>query len=154
MTTRRILKRRPPFGADREHLHHIFLLAGFTVSETVAIMAAISLLGVGVGLAGTYLQVPDTMMLAGFLFLGALYFWMIMHSWSVMRFLRYSINRRTSVIDRRVMPDRRMHSNVTHLGPERRRLQATRHGEERPRPGQEPSGGRDLRPRGRPGPGK
>ncbi|MFQ5610065.1 MAG: MraY family glycosyltransferase [Woeseiaceae bacterium] len=120
MTTRRILKRRPPFGADREHLHHIFLLAGFTVSETVAIMAAISLLGVGVGLGGTYFGVPDYLMLGGFVSLGALYFWMIMHSWSVMRFLRYSINRRTSALDRRVLPDRRTHSNVAHLGPERR----------------------------------
>lgn len=120
LTVRRMLKRRPPFGADREHLHHIFLLAGFTVSETVAIMAAISLLGVGVGLAGTYFQVPDIVMLSAFLVLGSLYFWMIMHSWSVMRFLRYSINRRTSVIDRRLLPDRRTHSNVAHLGPERR----------------------------------
>ena len=121
MTVRRILKRRPPFGADREHLHHIFLLAGFTVAETVSIMVAISLLGVGVGLAGTYYQLPDTVLLAGFLTLGALYFWMIMHSWSVMRFLRYSINRRASAIDRRVLLDRRTHTNVTHLGPERRK---------------------------------
>jgi UDP-GlcNAc:undecaprenyl-phosphate GlcNAc-1-phosphate transferase len=120
LTVRRVLKRRPPFGADREHLHHIFLLAGFTVSETVAIMASLSLLGVGVGLAGTYFQVPDILLLGAFLFLGGLYFWMIMHSWSAMRFLRYSINRRNSPIDRRTVPDRRMHSNVAHLGPERR----------------------------------
>ncbi len=120
MTLRRILKRRPPFGADREHLHHIFLLAGFTVTETVSIMAAISLLGVGIGLAGTALQVPDTILLGTFLTAGALYFWMIMHSWSVMRFLRYSINRRANVLDRRVIPDRRTHSNVAHLGVERR----------------------------------
>ena len=120
LTVRRVLKRRPPFGADREHLHHIFLLAGFTVSETVAIMAAISLLGVSVGLAGTYFQVPDSVLLASFLILGGLYFWMIMHSWSALRFLRYSINRRNSPIGRRTTPDRRRNSNVAHLGPERR----------------------------------
>jgi len=120
ITARRILKKRPPFGADREHLHHIFLLAGFTVSETVAIMVAVSLLGVGVGLGGTYFQVPDYAMLGAFLFLGTLYFWMIMRSWSVMRFLRYSINRRASVFDRRVLPDRRTHTGVAYLGPERR----------------------------------
>ena len=121
VTVRRVLKRRPPFGADREHLHHIFLLAGFTVSETVAIMAALSLFGVGVGLAGTYFQVPDSLLLGSFLFLGGLYFWMIMHSWSAMRFLRHSINRRNSpIIGRRKTPDRRTHSNVVHLGPERR----------------------------------
>jgi UDP-GlcNAc:undecaprenyl-phosphate GlcNAc-1-phosphate transferase len=120
LTVRRVLKRRPPFGADREHLHHIFLLAGFTVSETVAIMAALSLFGVGVGLAGTYFQVPDSLLLGSFLFLGGLYFWMIMHSWSAMHFLRYSINRRDCPIDRRTTPDRRTYSNVVHLGPERR----------------------------------
>jgi hypothetical protein len=120
MTFRRILKRRPPFGADREHLHHIFLLAGFTVTETVSIMVGISLLGMGVGIAGTYFQVPDTVMLGGFLAFGALYFWMIMHSWSVMRFLLYSINRRANGIDRRVLFDRRTHANVAHLGLERR----------------------------------
>lgn len=120
MTTRRILKRRPPFGADREHLHHLFLLAGFTVGETVTILASIAFLGVSVGIAGTYFQLPDSLMLAGFLGLGAMYLYMIMHSWSVMRFLRQSINRRTSVIDRRVLPDRRTNSNVMYLGPERR----------------------------------
>jgi len=120
VTVRRVLKRRPPFGADREHLHHVFLLAGFTVGETVAIMAGVAALGVGFGLAGTYFQVADYIMLGSFLLLGVLYFWMIMHSWSVMRFLRHSINRRTSPNDRRVTPDRRTHTNVAHLGPERR----------------------------------
>ena len=120
LTVRRVLKRRPPFGADREHLHHIFLLAGFSVSETVAIMATFSLFGVGVGLAGTYFQVPDSLLLGSFLFAGGLYFWMIMHSWSAMRFLRYSINRRNSPIGRRTTPDRRTHTNIVYLGPERR----------------------------------
>jgi len=120
MTTRRILNRKPPFGADREHLHHIFLLAGFTVSETAAIMAGFAALGVAVGLAGTYFQVPDYAMFSSFLIFGLLYLWMIMHSWSVMRFLRYSICRRHSIADRRVLADRRTNSNVVHLGPERR----------------------------------
>jgi len=120
MTTRRILNRKPPFGADREHLHHIFLLAGFTVSETVSIMAAFSVLGVGVGLAGTYYNVPDYIMVSAFLICGLLYLWMIMHSWSVMRFLRHSICRRHNVVDRRVIADRRSYSNVVYLGPERR----------------------------------
>jgi UDP-GlcNAc:undecaprenyl-phosphate GlcNAc-1-phosphate transferase len=118
--TRRILKRKPPFGADREHLHHIFLLAGFTVSETVAIMAGIAVLGVCIGLAGTFFQVPDVYMAGLFAVCGMLYLWMIMHSWSVMRFLSHSICRRDNDIDRRVVVDRRRQSNVVYLGPERR----------------------------------
>ncbi len=120
MTTRRILNRKPPFGADREHLHHIFLLAGFTVSETVLIMSGISVFGVGVGLAGTYYHVPEYILLSSFLVCALLYLWMIMYSWSVMRFLRHSICRRNSVVDRRVTGDRRGHSNIAYLGPERR----------------------------------
>ena len=121
MTTRRILKKRPPFGADKEHLHHIFLLAGFTVSETVGIIAGIAVFGVGVGLAGTYLGVPDHIMLGSFLLLGLLYLWMIVRSWTVMRFLRHSICRRHTGMDRRVIADRRCTtSNVVYLGLERR----------------------------------
>ena len=118
--TRRLLKRRPPFGADREHLHHIFLLAGFTVTETVAILAGIALVGVGAGLVGAYFQAPDYLMLSSFVALGLAYLWVIMHSWSVMRFLRRSINRRTTRADRRLNGDRRRNSNVAHMGPERR----------------------------------
>ncbi len=120
MTIRRILNRKPPFGADREHLHHIFLLAGFTVSETVAIMVGFAVLGVGVGLAGTYFRAPEYMLLSSFLVFGLLYLWMIMHSWAVMRFLRYSICRRHTTMSRRVIADRRSKDNVVYLGPERR----------------------------------
>jgi len=119
MTTRRILKKRPPFGADKEHLHHIFLLAGFTVQETVLVMAAISVVGAAIGIGGTYYGVSEYIMVGSFLGLGLLYLWMIVRSWTVMRFLRKSINRRTSMVDRRVGGERR-NSSVTYLGPERR----------------------------------
>jgi UDP-GlcNAc:undecaprenyl-phosphate GlcNAc-1-phosphate transferase len=120
ITTRRDLKRRPPFGADREHLHHIFLLAGFTETETVLIMAGFALGGVFVGIAGTYFNVPEYILGGAFLIAGLFYLWMIVHSWSVMSFLKRSINRRTTVEDRRGNGDRRKNVNVAHLGPERR----------------------------------
>jgi len=40
MIIRRIRRRQSPFEPDREHIHHVFQLAGFTVNETVVIMAA------------------------------------------------------------------------------------------------------------------
>jgi len=119
MTARRILKKRPPFGADKEHLHHIFLLAGFTVQETVLIMAAISVVGAAIGIGGTYYGVSEYIMVGSFLGLGLMYLWMIVRSWTVMRFLKKSINRRTSMVDRRVTGERR-NSAVAYLGPERR----------------------------------
>lgn len=120
MTARRILKKRPPFGADKEHLHHIFLLAGFTVQETVLIMAGISALGAVIGITATYFGVPDYIMVGSFVTLGLMYLWMIVRSWAVMRFLKKSINRRSSQVDRRMISDRRRNSSIAYLGPERR----------------------------------
>ena len=108
MMLRRIVKGRSPFSPDREHLHHIFLLAGYSVNQTVAIMAALSVAGVAVGLASTWLNVPDLLVAGAFLVAGLLYFWLIMHAWRVMRFLHRSICRRRShVAERRAVADRR-----------------------------------------------
>ena len=120
VTARRLLKRRPPFGADKEHLHHIFLLAGFTPGETTAILGGMAVAGVAMGLGATYLGVPDPIIIGSFLILGLLYLFMIMRSWQVMRFLHRSICRRGNEADRRSYSDRRQPSNVVHLGPERR----------------------------------
>jgi UDP-GlcNAc:undecaprenyl-phosphate GlcNAc-1-phosphate transferase len=121
MMLRRIVKGRSPFAPDREHLHHIFLLAGFSVNETVAIMAGLSATGVAIGLASTWLGLHDLAVAGAFLGVGLLYFWMIMHAWRVMRFLSRSICRRRSpVADRRVLADRRQAHDELYVGPERR----------------------------------
>jgi UDP-GlcNAc:undecaprenyl-phosphate/decaprenyl-phosphate GlcNAc-1-phosphate transferase len=127
ITSRRVLKRRPAFGADKEHLHHIFLFAGFTVGETVAIMTGMAALGVATGLAGTYFQVPGPILFGAYLVTGLLYLWMIIKSWNVMRFLSLSICRRVNAGDRRSYLDRRENTNVTYLGPERRVRPERRH---------------------------
>lgn len=114
MMLRRILKGRSPFSADREHLHHVFLLAGYSVNETVAIMVGLASLGVFVGLASTYYAVPELIVSGTFLLAGIGYFWMINRAWKVMRFLSRSINRRRS------LPDRRRGRDTNYAGPERR----------------------------------
>ncbi len=114
MMLRRIVKGRSPFAADREHLHHIFQLAGYSVNQTVAVLAALSLAGVVFGLAATYGNWPDLFVAGVFLAVGLGYFWMIMHTWRVMRFLRRSICRRRSAGDRRQV------AAADYRGPERR----------------------------------
>lgn len=114
MMLRRIMKRRSPFAADREHLHHVFLLAGYSVNETVAIMVGLASLGVFVGLASIYYAIPELIVSGGFLLAGVGYFWLINHAWKVMRFLSRSINRR------RAQADRRRNSGANYPGPERR----------------------------------
>ncbi|MBM4197390.1 MAG: undecaprenyl/decaprenyl-phosphate alpha-N-acetylglucosaminyl 1-phosphate transferase [Gammaproteobacteria bacterium] len=128
MMLRRILKRRSPFYPDREHLHHIFLLAGFSVSQTVAIMAGIGAFGVAVGLISTWLDWPDMVIAGAFLGAGLLYLIMIMHAWRVMRLLGWPICRRRSAEpDRRVLTDRRMATCANFSGPERRSWLERRH---------------------------
>ena len=129
MMVRRLLKRRSPFAADREHLHHIFLLAGFSVGETVTLMTGIAITGVVIGLGGTYIGVTDVYMALLFLLGGCFYYWVIRRAWLVMRFLRRSICRRSandrsvndrSVNDRSELPDRRKFDDPNFTGPERR----------------------------------
>jgi UDP-GlcNAc:undecaprenyl-phosphate GlcNAc-1-phosphate transferase len=136
MTARRLLRRRSLFSADKEHIHHVFLLAGFTVTETVVIMGSLAVFGVIVGLAGTYYEISDLALAGAFLILGLMYFWAILRAWTVMRFLRRSICRRRDIRDRRVDPDRRS-KRVNSSGPERRQQQR-RAGERRSESRQNP----------------
>jgi UDP-GlcNAc:undecaprenyl-phosphate GlcNAc-1-phosphate transferase len=114
MMLRRLRKGRSPFRADREHLHHIFLLAGFTPNETVATLTTAAGLAATIGLAGLYLGVPDAVMLVLFLILAAGYYGAIMRAWTVMRFLSRSICRRDIARDRRSGGDRR-HRHVPEI---------------------------------------
>jgi UDP-GlcNAc:undecaprenyl-phosphate GlcNAc-1-phosphate transferase len=114
MMLRRILRGRSPFSPDREHLHHVFLLAGYTVNETVGLMAAIAGFGVLIGLASVHWHLPELLVAGAFLLVGLGYFWMIMHAWRVMRFLHRSICRR------RITSDRRRGQDPNYAGPERR----------------------------------
>jgi UDP-GlcNAc:undecaprenyl-phosphate GlcNAc-1-phosphate transferase len=107
MMGRRVARRRPIFSADKEHLHHVFLLAGFTVNETVLTMTALAAAGVLVGFGGAYYEISDWVMIGAFTICGLLYYTMIMHAWSVMRFLHRSICRRRNIGDRRSHEDRR-----------------------------------------------
>jgi UDP-GlcNAc:undecaprenyl-phosphate GlcNAc-1-phosphate transferase len=119
MMVRRLLRRRSPFEADREHLHHIFLLAGFSVGETVTLMSGIAVAGVVLGLSSIYLQIPDLIVSALFVAGGCLYYWTVRRAWRVMRFLRRSICRRDTA-ERRSSSDRRGANEDEYAGPERR----------------------------------
>jgi UDP-GlcNAc:undecaprenyl-phosphate GlcNAc-1-phosphate transferase len=122
MMLRRMKKGRSILAADREHIHHVFLLAKFTVSETVLIMAVIAASAAGIGIAGWYGAVPDALMLALFLVLAAGYYRLIMRAWKLMRFLSRSICRRVGTSDRRVR-ERRVSNDpsvVEQLGYDRR----------------------------------
>ncbi len=123
MMVRRIMKGRSPFAPDREHLHHIFLLAGYSVSQTVMIMAALSMAGVAVGLVSTWWDLPDLLVAGAFLAVGLLYFWVIMRAWRVRQFFHRSIcRRRSGMTGHRAAraDDRRCRADPHYQGYERR----------------------------------
>jgi UDP-GlcNAc:undecaprenyl-phosphate GlcNAc-1-phosphate transferase len=123
VVARRLLRGKSPFQADREHLHHVFLLAKFSESETTLAMGGVTLVGVLVGIGSTLLFIPDSALFAAFILFGLLFLRWILHTWSVMRFLQRSICRRRSerrqsqpetwpaAADRRLGIDRRRRSN-------------------------------------------
>ncbi len=94
VVARRLLRGQSPFAADREHLHHVFRMAKFSVSETVLILGAITLISVLFGMATTVINIPESALFAAFIVFGLLFLHWILHSWSVMRFLYRSICRR------------------------------------------------------------
>lgn len=102
VVARRLLRGESPFVADKEHLHHVFLMAKFSVTETVLTMGGITLLGVLVGMSTTVLHIPDSALFAAFILFGLLFLRWILHTWSAMRFLYRSICRREG--DRRTTP--------------------------------------------------
>ena len=120
MMLRRVARGRSPFAADREHFHHVLLMAGFSPNVTLAVMVAAAVLMAMVGIIGQLVGVPESVMFYAFLVVFAGYFYMILRSWRVMRFLRRSINRRQPGRDRRSGSDRRCATDANYPGPERR----------------------------------
>ena len=85
---RRVWLSKSPFRADRTHLHHLFLRAGFRVFDTVIILAMIQLLLGLVGIAGLWLGVPEWLMFAAFLLSFAGYFHIVARPWRFVPWLR------------------------------------------------------------------
>ena len=112
IVVRRMMRGRSPLAADREHLHHILLLAGFTASSAVCVMLLVSSVGVAVGLLANLLHPAESLVFACFAICAFLFLSMIMRTWKTLRLGRRSICRRKM--------DRRSASASLWRGPERR----------------------------------
>jgi UDP-GlcNAc:undecaprenyl-phosphate GlcNAc-1-phosphate transferase len=120
MIFRRAVRRRSPFSADKEHVHHVLRMAGFSVNEAVTIMAAAGMIGAGIGLLSLDVRAPEFSVAGLFLIAGLLYMWMILRAWKVMRFIERSICRRDNKTDRRAVAERRSGDDSGYDGDERR----------------------------------
>jgi UDP-GlcNAc:undecaprenyl-phosphate GlcNAc-1-phosphate transferase len=119
VVARRLVRKESPFQPNREHLHDVFVLAGFSVSETVMTMGAITAVGVLVGVISAFIAIPDSFLFGAFILFGLLFLRMIFRTWSVMQFLYRSICRRRG--DRRSSASNEWHGVDRRTGNDRRR---------------------------------
>lgn len=98
---RRVAKGRSPFSPDREHLHHILLLAGYSDAQVVSRLHIAALLLGGIGVGAWWAGVPDYVLFYAFMALFAAYYYTMLHAWRVMRLLKRHVQ--ASVPD--VVPD-------------------------------------------------
>jgi UDP-GlcNAc:undecaprenyl-phosphate/decaprenyl-phosphate GlcNAc-1-phosphate transferase len=84
---RRLMKGKSPFHPGRDHLHHILLRVGYTDSQVVRFILAISFLLGLIGFLGWHFGLPDHVLFFGFLIFFALYFAGVHHAWKLMRLM-------------------------------------------------------------------
>jgi UDP-GlcNAc:undecaprenyl-phosphate GlcNAc-1-phosphate transferase len=85
---RRIRKGKSPLSADRDHLHHIFMRFGHSSNSALLIISIRATLFAGVGIAGEYFQIPESLMLLSFICLFMLYDYIFIHIWKILRIFR------------------------------------------------------------------
>jgi len=89
---RRIRKGQSPFKPDRDHLHHIFLRAGFSSHQTLALISVIAISLTFVGVALELFDIPEWFILVLFICVFGLYTYAINHVWRLLRFFRKLAN--------------------------------------------------------------
>jgi UDP-GlcNAc:undecaprenyl-phosphate GlcNAc-1-phosphate transferase len=85
---RRIIKRKSPLSADREHIHHIFLRAGYSYNTTVYGIISLNILYAAIGIAGWYFGVPEPFMFIFLIICFSIHLYFVMHAWRFMRALK------------------------------------------------------------------
>ncbi|MEI5639577.1 MULTISPECIES: UDP-N-acetylglucosamine--undecaprenyl-phosphate N-acetylglucosaminephosphotransferase [unclassified Pseudoalteromonas] len=85
---RRIRQGKSPFRPDRDHLHHIFLRAGFNSRQALLIISAIATCFALIGIIGELLAIPESLMFAAFIAIFFIYNYAILHVWRVLKWYR------------------------------------------------------------------
>jgi UDP-GlcNAc:undecaprenyl-phosphate/decaprenyl-phosphate GlcNAc-1-phosphate transferase len=57
--TKRLMKSKNPFHADKRHLHHILLKMGYSNRQSAAIIIPLSALFSSIAIAGALLKIPE-----------------------------------------------------------------------------------------------
>jgi UDP-GlcNAc:undecaprenyl-phosphate GlcNAc-1-phosphate transferase len=101
---RRLRKGMSPFSADRQHIHHLIMRAGFTSRQAFVLITLAAALLAGVGVLGEYLAfIPEWVMLLLFLCAFVLYGYCIKRAWRVARMIK-RIKRRLRRANKNKLP--------------------------------------------------
>ncbi len=85
---RRIMRGRSPFSADRDHLHHVFLRSGFSVSATVLILlVAMGCFG-AIGIYGWQARWPEWALFVALIPVFGVQYLFSIRAWRIIRILR------------------------------------------------------------------
>ena len=86
---RRLSKGMSPFSADRQHIHHLIMRAGFTSRQAFVLITLAAALLAAIGVLGEYLSfTPEWVMLILFLLAFMLYGYCIKRAWRVARMIK------------------------------------------------------------------
>lgn len=88
---RRISKGQSPLRADRNHLHHILMHAGFTPRESLFIMVLLGASMMSIGVLGEHFNVSEPVMMGLFLALFAAYSVGLHYAWRLGRMVKKTI---------------------------------------------------------------
>ena len=103
---RRIMKGRSPFNPDREHLHHIFTVAGYSNNLTLVVIVFISISLAVTGIVGSqFVKIPESCLFWLFILLFIVHYKLMNSAWKVMKICRHL--RMTRVYDRRGVENQR-----------------------------------------------
>lgn len=86
---RRWRKGQSPFKADRDHLHHIFLRAGFSAKQSLLVIAIMAVVTGAIGAYCAWLKLPSWLLFVVFVLLFALYSYALQHAWLLSKNLRF-----------------------------------------------------------------
>jgi len=83
--TRRLKKGSSPFAADKDHLHHIFMRAGFTSRQTLILITGLALMLSMMGVFTTLYAIPDWIQLVAFITLFCVFQYSLSHIWVLLK---------------------------------------------------------------------
>ncbi len=78
---RRLYAGKSPFGADREHIHHLLLAKGLTVAQAVFVIGLFAVMMATIGITGYIHEFPQYLMFYGFLSIFGVYILIVEYYW-------------------------------------------------------------------------